>query len=42
MGEALFARIAKERAPLLSLWFDAALEGYARDTASFLKDRRDP
>ncbi len=42
MGEALFARIVKDRAPLLSLWFDAALETYARDTASFLKDRRDP
>ncbi|MEJ5357784.1 MAG: RsbRD N-terminal domain-containing protein [Desulfobacterales bacterium] len=42
MGEGLFDRIAKDRAALLSRWFDAAVEAYAPDTASFLKDRSDP
>lgn len=41
MGKGLAPLINDKKADILSLWFDAAIQGYAPDTSQFLKDRKD-
>ena len=41
MGKGLAPLINEKKSDILSLWFDAAIQGYAPDTSQFLKDRKD-
>lgn len=41
MGKALVQLISDKKTTVLSMWFDAAVQGYAPDTIQFLKARKD-